>query len=874
MSKGLREEVKIVVNSLLVPHSRGLTLEKFLKEYADVEMKQFPHRQLGFNTPADFLFSVPDVVKCTTLRSGHILLQAVANENVSHIQELVKGQKNSQTASLKNFNRLLQQNNRYCPPFARQFPPPPIQISQNVSGRQFSAWIRLPPFSVPNQMISRPQASQHQAAQTFNSSEAIIPLPRTCSSVEYECQLVSEFEKLLLSYPNGVNTAYIFALYSSRYKKEVDLHRIEPNLSSISFFKRHEHVFRVWKCSENVMVALVVPYCVDASQLPTANQSPLAEKGRLTGAIPKGQFSKNAGHQNFQPPTHAVHPMFQSPPKVAPPIFQSPTKAVPVQFKSPTEAAGFSAEGVNRTANSQAFQPKWSATDIRTRNPTAETFQTVTTEWNSPKHSPVTHLTPSKMIHGGCHANSIADEVLPVTFGVRRPKIKNVYEPDTEITRQAFPSNLANFDYFFLIVAEVYSPGEFYWFLSENRKLIEDLTDDMTLFYGANPEYVISCAEMYIGQLVAAMYTDNLWYRARIVGCHEDMFQVFYVDYGSKNLVKIERLRHLHMRFTKMPLQAFRGRIFGIRPLSTETKWSFESGKWFLDLIKGCKIIAAAKMIEETLAVPKYDIDTVYSLTLVDTTKENDVHISDYLIENGFAVACEEEQRALVAATPAVEYSDLIPARSPSPTCAFPSSATTSLVHQLENASLSSRAMSPAASPGQFNFSSPSIDDIIVHEKTSVKICTDQIENLALAEQPPYTTSLSAAPERSEQCYVSQLVLKDGRILYIVEDDDELYLPKPDMLKLIPNLDRQIAALKVRVDVKVVNIQTKSHIFSDCAKAGAPWMTNEEGTMISKLILYSLQHVSLLLFICSVKDKMVSSAIESKRKEYSIKYAS
>lgn len=94
MSKGLREEVKIVVNSLLVPHSRGLTLEKFLKEYADVEMKQFPHRldkisnifansiiilffyrQLGFNTPADFLFSVPDVVKCTTLRSGHILLQ-------------------------------------------------------------------------------------------------------------------------------------------------------------------------------------------------------------------------------------------------------------------------------------------------------------------------------------------------------------------------------------------------------------------------------------------------------------------------------------------------------------------------------------------------------------------------------------------------------------------------------------------------------------------------------------------------------------------------------------------------------------------------------------------------------------------------------
>ncbi|XP_057371402.1 tudor domain-containing protein 7A-like isoform X2 [Daphnia carinata] len=848
MSKGLKEEVKIVVNSLLIPHSRGLTLDQFLKEYHDVEAKPFPHRQLGFNTPADFLRSVPKVVKCTTLRSGHILLQAVANENVSHIQELVKGQKSNQTASLKNLNRLLQQNNRYYPPFVRQCPPPPIQISQNTIGSEFSACARPPPFSVPNQMTSRPQASQH-VGQTFSSTEAIIPSSHTCSNVEYERQLVSEFEKLLLAYPNGVNTAHIFALYSSRYKKEVDLHQIQPNLSSINFFKRHEHVFRIWKCSENVMVALVGPYRVDTSQLPNANQPPLEERGSLTGAIPKGQFSKNTEHPNSQPPTHAVYSMFQSPPKAAPPMFQSPTKAVPFQFKTPLKATGFSAEDVNRTANSNAFQPKLSATDIRLRNPDAGAYQTVTTEWNSAKHSPVAHLTPSNMIPGSCHAPAVADEALPVTFGVRRPKINNVYEPDTEITKQAFPSNLASFDYFFLIVAEVYSPGEFYWFLSENRKPIEDLTDDMTLFYGATSDYFIFRGEMYIGQLVAAMYTDNLWYRARIVGCHEDMFQVFYVDYGSKNLVKIERLRHLHLRFTKLPLQAFRGRIFGIRPLPTEKKWSFESGKWFLDLIKGCKIIAAAKMIEETLAVPQYGIDTVYSLTLVDTTKENDVHVSDYLIENGFAVACEEEQRALAAATPAVECLDLTPARSPSPTGTFLSSATTSLVHQLENTCLSSRATSPPT-------------------------CTDQIENLALAEQSPYTTSLSAEPERSEQCYVSQLVLKDGRILYIVEDDGALYLPKPDMLKLIPNLDRQIAALKVRVDVKVVNFQTQPHIFSDCANAGAPWIMNEEGNMVPQLILYSLQHVSLLLFICSVKDKMVSSAIESKRKEYSNKCAS
>ena len=67
----------------------------------------------------------------------------------------------------------------------------------------------------------------------------------------------------------------------------------------------------------------------------------------------------------------------------------------------------------------------------------------------------------------------------------------------------------------------------------------------------------MSRSEMYIGQLVAAMYSDNLWYRARIVGCHEDLFQVFYVDYGSKNFVKLERIRHLHAHFLKMPLQVY-----------------------------------------------------------------------------------------------------------------------------------------------------------------------------------------------------------------------------------------------------------------------------------------------------------------------------
>jgi len=45
--KSLKDDVKMTLNSLLVPHMRGLTLDRLLKEYYDVENKQLPFR-FGF----------------------------------------------------------------------------------------------------------------------------------------------------------------------------------------------------------------------------------------------------------------------------------------------------------------------------------------------------------------------------------------------------------------------------------------------------------------------------------------------------------------------------------------------------------------------------------------------------------------------------------------------------------------------------------------------------------------------------------------------------------------------------------------------------------------------------------------------------------
>ena len=64
--------------------------------------------------------------------------------------------------------------------------------------------------------------------------------------------------------------------------------------------------------------------------------------------------------------------------------------------------------------------------------------------------------------------------------GVSKPKVDNVFTPDMVLTHQEMSAAFDLPEYFFIIVAEVYSPGKFYWFLRENRTAIESLTDTMT----------------------------------------------------------------------------------------------------------------------------------------------------------------------------------------------------------------------------------------------------------------------------------------------------------------------------------------------------------------------------------------------------------
>jgi hypothetical protein len=153
-------------------------------------------------------------------------------------------------------------------------------------------------------------------------------------------------------------------------------------------------------------------------------------------------------------------------------------------------------------------------------------------------------------------------------------------------------------------------------------------------------------------------------------------------------------------------------------------------------------------MIEETLEIPEYEIDTVYSLTLVDTTKEKDIHVSDYLIENGFALHCEEEQMAVASANSVYEYSTPSPpaehtgrAPSPNPICAFPSSAVNSVTSQLQTTSISITTPTLISNNEHLDFENPSIDELLFSERISSNIQPEEYVIASVKEPLPVLAS-------------------------------------------------------------------------------------------------------------------------------------
>ncbi|XP_045466417.1 tudor domain-containing protein 7 isoform X2 [Harmonia axyridis] len=139
------------------------------------------------------------------------------------------------------------------------------------------------------------------------------------------------------------------------------------------------------------------------------------------------------------------------------------------------------------------------------------------------------------------------------------------------------------------------------------------------------------------GQIFAAKHTDGIWYRTSVLKViHSGSISVFYCDFGYYSNLSVSQLIPLDAEFTKLPFQALKAKLSGIKP--KKNKWSMEDCEVFSELVKGKALISVLMDIEKD---ELYESDPVLKLTLIDTTTDEDIFIDQELIRRNIAIKAD-----------------------------------------------------------------------------------------------------------------------------------------------------------------------------------------------------------------------------------------
>lgn len=134
-------------------------------------------------------------------------------------------------------------------------------------------------------------------------------------------------------------------------------------------------------------------------------------------------------------------------------------------------------------------------------------------------------------------------------------------------TRQCFVSHVDSVDSFWV------------QFMDDNAK-IENLTETME-----NAENWPEITEAEVGDLVAALFEDELWYRAKVLEKIDGEYQVLFVDYG--NTTGVSLLRQLPEECAQLEALASNFKL----DMLPRTKWGDRSDELFTSMTECGKCV-------------------------------------------------------------------------------------------------------------------------------------------------------------------------------------------------------------------------------------------------------------------------------------------
>jgi staphylococcal nuclease domain-containing protein 1 len=130
----------------------------------------------------------------------------------------------------------------------------------------------------------------------------------------------------------------------------------------------------------------------------------------------------------------------------------------------------------------------------------------------------------------------------------------SVYEEPADLILENEPEE-RSIAYLNIIVTEVTDDGNLYCQHIESGPQLEKLMEQMRSELKSNPP-LLGAYTPKKGELCAAKFTDDEWYRARIDRVEKNQFTLTYIDYGNKDVVPLISLGSLPQIYHSLPAQA------------------------------------------------------------------------------------------------------------------------------------------------------------------------------------------------------------------------------------------------------------------------------------------------------------------------------
>ena len=209
------------------------------------------------------------------------------------------------------------------------------------------------------------------------------------------------------------------------------------------------------------------------------------------------------------------------------------------------------------------------------------------------------------------------------------------------LEKQALGVNIG--DCFEVIVTQVESVDKF-WINIRSRECsetLDELMDCMDIFYNSRSGKSCRDPDVRPGTIIAAPYGSIGYHRVTVEYVNKDEVGVYYVDYGTRGVVKVSQLRSLPKTFTHLPAQAIECCLWGLK--DTDGR----SFKRFMELVnQGNRHGGFVCILKEITAAFN---ENGHSLILIDTASNNlrnGINVNEVLLSEDLVLSTEAHSNA------------------------------------------------------------------------------------------------------------------------------------------------------------------------------------------------------------------------------------